>query len=192
MLMIPACPQPVRTTRPLPATWAMRAWSSRISGSGAQMPLCRAWWMGNPCSNLVVRSTSPVMSTERSNRNEGWRFSMMSNPAPSSARRLVVGSSKGSMPGMGPDLGVDDNGHAGRPEPADEPGQPGRVVEVTVAADDHLDVSRVAPEAAQVVGAAGRSEPGVEQQPAGGIALADLDQNGESVVGHRPVARFPL
>ena len=119
---------------------------------------------------------------------------MMSNPAPSSARRLVVGSSNGSPPGMASRRRAQNSGWMTTgmlaAEPPDEPGQPGGVVKVTVAADDHLDVFRVAPEAAQVAGAAGRGEPGVEQQPAGGAALADLHQNGESVLGHRPVARF--
>jgi len=99
MLMTPACPQPVSTTSPRPATWAISAWSSRISGSGSQLPPRQAWWIGKPFSNPVTRSTSPVISTDRSYRNDGCRCSIMPKPASSSARRLVVGSSNGS-PGM--------------------------------------------------------------------------------------------
>ena len=38
-----ACPQPVSTTSPRPATWAINAWSCKISGSGSQLPPRQAW-----------------------------------------------------------------------------------------------------------------------------------------------------
>jgi len=75
-------------------------------GGQGQMACCQApvghaaaRWIGKPFSNPVTRSTSPVISTDRSYRNDGCRCSMMPKPASSSARRLVVGSSNGS-PGM--------------------------------------------------------------------------------------------
>jgi hypothetical protein len=58
---------------PRPVTLAISAWSSRISGSGSQLPPRQAWWMGNPFSKPVTRSTSPVISTDRSYRNDGCR-----------------------------------------------------------------------------------------------------------------------
>jgi hypothetical protein len=52
-----------------------------------------------PVSYSVVRSTSRVISTEPSSRKEGRGSSTIWKPRPSSADRLVEGSSAGSSPG---------------------------------------------------------------------------------------------
>src|SRR3954470_3121484 len=52
-----------------------------------------------PCSNSVVRSTSPVTSSEPSSRNDGSRRSTTSKPVPSSALRLGAAISTSSRPG---------------------------------------------------------------------------------------------
>ena len=99
MLTTPACPHPVTTTSPRPARCTTSAWSSRISGSGSQLPFRSAWWIAKPCSKSVVRGTSPVTSTLPANRNDGSGRSTTSKPMPASAPRLVAGSSHGSRPG---------------------------------------------------------------------------------------------
>jgi hypothetical protein len=48
---------------------------------GCQLPPRQAWWIGNPFSKPATRSTSPVISTDRSYRNEGC-CSMTSKPTP--------------------------------------------------------------------------------------------------------------
>ena len=127
MLMTPACPQPVSTTSPRPATLAISAWSSRISGSGFQLPPRQAWWMACPFSNPVVRSTSPVTSTDRLSRKAGVRCSMMLKASlfqrASAGRghfeRLSAGN---GQPPPGPELRVDQHWHVRAAELADEAG----------------------------------------------------------------------
>ena len=98
--------------------------------------------------------------------------------------RLTAGD--GQAP-PGPELGVDQHRQVRPAQPGDEPGQPGGVVEVAVAAHDRLDAGGIAAQAAQVVGAAVRGHAGVEQQPPHLAALAHLDQGGEPVLGERGV-----
>ena len=99
MFTIPACPHPVSTTRPLPLTLIISAWSSSTSGSGAQAPSSQASCGGNPGSYPVVRATSPVTRTEPPSRKLGCASSITSNPASWSARLLTDGISCGSIPG---------------------------------------------------------------------------------------------
>lgn len=82
---------------------------------------------------------------------------------------------------------MDDGGKVRRAERVDEPRQAGGVVEVAVAAHDHLDVAGVPAEPAQVLDATPRCEPRVEQQPVRGVTLAHLDEHREAVLGERCV-----
>jgi len=77
VLTMPACPQPLRTSRPRSRTRNTSAWSSRINGSGCQWSPCSASCPLKPVSNSVLRSTSPVTSAAPSSKNEGWRSSMI-------------------------------------------------------------------------------------------------------------------
>src|SRR6185312_16461730 len=86
--------------------------------------------------------------------------------------RVLAGD---GQPPPGPELRVDEHRQVRPAERADQAGQPDRVVEVAVAADDRLDTGRVAAEPAQVAHTAVRGHPGVEQQLPHLAALADLD-----------------
>ena len=101
------------------------------------------------------------------NKKLGWRSSMMSKPAPTRAARLVVGSSRGSRPGSCRRRcrrSAGGSAPAGWPaDRADQPVDPGGVIEVTVAAHDGLDRVRVDVQAAHVLGDAVRAGARVEQ-----------------------------
>ena len=153
---MPEWPQPVRTTRPWPRTFATSAWSSRISGSGCQPRRRWASWTRKPRSNSVVRSTSPVTSSEPSSRNEGCRSSTISKPAPSSAGLLVVGqldrlAAREGDPAPAPELGVDQHRQVRPAQPAHQPVHPGGVVPVAVAQHDDVDVAGREAEPAHVL-----------------------------------------
>src|SRR5918994_3926167 len=190
--MIPAWPQPVSTTSPRSATLTTKAWSSRISGSGAQLPSRRASWMGKPRSNVEVRSTSPGdehRSVEEERRPavlDDVEARVLECPATGGGQFERI-STRDRDPPPGPELRVDEHGQSGGAEPIDQARQPGGVVEVAVAAHDHLDVTRVSAESPQVVHAAVGSEAGVEQQSVDAVALADLHQRREAVFSQRGV-----
>ena len=145
----PACPQPVRTTRPRSRTCTTSAWSSRTSGSCVpRRTVCRLVRGGMPLSNSVVRSISPVIRTQPSTSSDGCRRSTTSNPSASSAVRLSVGSSHAARHRARPAGGASTRagarssaGRIGRGRPPVRP-TPG-VVEVAVAQDDALHVAEV-------------------------------------------------
>ncbi len=60
VLIIPAWAQPLITTSPLPFSFITSPWSSR-NGSVIQFPLILASAQGNPFSNGILRSISPVV-----------------------------------------------------------------------------------------------------------------------------------
>src|SRR5205823_9615422 len=82
----------------------------------------------------------------------------------------------------GPELRVDQDRQVGAPETVDEPGQTGRMVEVTMAAHDHLDVGRVAAQPSQILDTTVGRHPRVEQQLADDLAPPDLHQGREPVL----------
>jgi hypothetical protein len=133
-----------------------------------------------------------VTSTLPANRNEGSGRSTTSKPMPSSAPRLVAGSSHGSRPGS-VILRRDQNGmhqhrKVGPAQRPTEPVEPGGVVEVAVRADHRLDRVRGQLQPAHVLDHPVRADPGVEQQPVhAAVGQLDLDQGGEAVLADRPV-----
>ena len=153
---MPEWPQPVRTTRPWPRTQATSAWSSRISGSGCQVPSRCASWPGNPRSNSVVRSTSPVTSNEPSSRNDGClllddvkagalkgalaRRRQLHRLAPGNASRRRDQNSGWMSTGM-----------LGLPSCPRQPVHAGDMVPVAVAEDDDVDVAGSEVEPAHVL-----------------------------------------
>ena len=114
------------------------------------------------------------------------------NPPSSRARRLVEGNSRGSRPGMAmrrrlQNSGWMTTGSVGGPEHVEQPGEPGGVVKVAVAADDGFELSRREVEASQVLPAPRWGHPGIEEQPVGPTSLGDLHVGREARLGRRRV-----
>ena len=139
-------PQPVSTTRPCPRSPPRAPDRRGSAGRAARVPWRCASWPGNPRSNSVLRSTSPVTSSEPSSRKDGWRCSTISKPAPQRALarrgqfdRLAAREDDAAT---APELGVDQDGHAGAPERSREPVHARGVIPVAVAEHDDVDVAR--------------------------------------------------
>ena len=147
-----------------------------------------------PVSNGVVRSTSPVTSTEPSRRNDGCRSSMISKPAPSSAARLVAGNSAGSKPGIArapttPEGGVDEHGEVPSSELLRDSLHSGDVVPVTVAEHDRLDVSGRELEPVHVLDDTGRGDACVEEDRPLAAAGRHANERREARLGNQRVGQ---
>ena len=193
---MPACPQPVSTTRPLSRTCSTIAWSSCTSRSGSQSPSRQAWCAGGmPVSKSVVRSTSPVTSSMPSSRNDGCRSSTIGE-AGALDRRPGSASGSSNAP-SGPAIrrrvqksGCSSTGRLRAAEPPGQPVQAHHVVEVAVAEHDRLERVRRDAEPVEVADQPVRGDAGVEEHPPGAAAGADLDQRGEAVLGAQEVDRL--
>ena len=122
---------------------------------------------------------------------------MMSKPASVRARRLVVGSSRGSRPGSDdaappPEVRVQQHRHVHAADRPDQAVDTRGVIEVAVAAYDGLDRGRVDVQAAHVLRDAVRAGARVEQEPVLTAGLGHRDQHRESVLGDQRVGNMPV
>ena len=132
---------------PLPVTLMISAWSSRTRGSGCQRPPSHACCGGKPGSYPVVRGTSPVISTDRLGQETGLPLLDHLEAGLGQGRRLVAGvpvARSGQLnPAATPEMRMNKHRHIHLAQRPNQPVDPGRVIEVAVAAHDGLDRARV-------------------------------------------------
>ena len=147
MLTAPAWPHPVITTRPRPATFTTSAWSSRISGSGSQLPFAPGLVDGHALLE-VGRAVDLAGDRARCRRAAatagGARSPRSPRPPASSAAAWAAPSGPAAIddpPAASTPAGGRSAGRRAAAQPG-QAGEPAGVVEVAVAEHHGLDGRR--------------------------------------------------